>query len=480
MWGPTGALFLFYTSQGLPLQARASAPRAALGRRFSAAGWSNSEKEIANILEAPTLRKEPAREDIPTYQGRTANTTSFYGYRNKSGIQPHLLLSSSRSFAADRMADDSFFDSPTVASIKKQRIVSKYFGGWANIILPKTKSKEGKLRYVDLFSGPGRYSDGSPSTPLLILDHVIKTPSLREVTQLFFNDENEAFIRKLENEVRIFPGLELLKHAPVFGNRAINRDVIPRIQKTKVPSLFFADPWGYKGISVDLIEAAIAYFGCDFLFFFNYNRINMNLGSESMTEPINEFFSEARADALRKTVASLRPAQREEAILKEMKATIRNLGAQVGMFTYRSETGTRSTHHLLCVSRHKHGMALFKEISAKESTTFEEDVPSLQHDPSANPYQAGLFSPIEELGKELLTIFAGKVVTLEQIYHEHHIGRQYIHKNYRQALLHLEEAGAVSVDPPRADRQRGQSLPRDAKITFPRITQSPAREDSLY
>jgi hypothetical protein len=219
-----------------------------------------------------------------------------------------------------------------------------------------------------------------------------------------------------------------------------------------------------------LIAAAIAYFGCDFLFFFNYNRINMNLGSEAMTEAINEFFTEARAETLRKTVASLRPAQREEAILWEMKSAIRSLDAQVGIFTYRSETGTRSTHHLLCVSRHKYGMALFKEISAKESTTFDEDVPSLEHDPSANPYQAGLFSPIEELGKELLSTFAGRIMTAEEIYHEHHIGQPYIQRNYRQALLHLEDTGAISVDPPRASRPRGQSFPRDAKISFPRIS----------
>ncbi len=364
------------------------------------------------------------------------------------------------------MADDSFFDSPTEASIKKQRIVSKYFGGWANIVLPKALSKEGKLMYVDLFCGPGRYRDGSPSTPLLILDHVIKTPALREVTQLFFNDEDDEFVKTLEIEVAKFPGVESLKHPPVFRNRAINREIISKIEKIKVPTLFFADPWGYKGISIDLIAAAIAYFGCDFLFFFNYNRINMNLGCEAMNEPINEFFSVSRADELRKTVARLRPAEREETILKGMQTAIRGLGAQVGKFTYRSRTGSRSTHHLLCVSKHRQGMALFKEISAKESTSFEGDVPSLEHDPSANPDQPGLFSPLEQLEKELLTAYAGKVMTPEQIYHEHHNGRPYIQKNYRQALLHLEEIGAVSIDPPRANRPRSETFPRDAKIRF--------------
>ena len=44
--------------------------------------------------------------------------------------------------------------------------------------------------YVSLFCGPGMYTDGTRSTPLLILDHTIATPALRETVQLVFNDEN--------------------------------------------------------------------------------------------------------------------------------------------------------------------------------------------------------------------------------------------------------------------------------------------------
>jgi three-Cys-motif partner protein len=367
------------------------------------------------------------------------------------------------------MADASFFDAPTIASTKKQRIASKYFGGWANIVLPKTLQKEGKIMYVDLFCGPGRYRDGTPSTPLLIVEHVVRTAGLRDTTQLFFNDENPEFIETLKLEVSKIPGVDTLKYEPVFRTKSISREIIPRIKQVKVPTLFFADPWGYAGISVDLIEASIAHWGSDFLFFFNYNRINMNLGCEAMNEPINEFFSAARADELRETVATLRPAQREETILKAMQSAIKGLGAQVGKFTYRSETGSRSTHHLLCVSRHRQGMALFKEISAKESTSFDYDVPSLEHDPSAESYQQRLFSPLAELEEELLATYAGKILTPDQIYHDHHNGRPYVLKNYRQALLHLEETGAVSIDPPKAARQRSESVPSDARVTFKQI-----------
>jgi three-Cys-motif partner protein len=368
------------------------------------------------------------------------------------------------------MADVTFFDTPTIASLKKHRIVSKYVGGWANIVLPQAKIHEGKIMCVDLMCGPGQYLDGTPSIPLLILEHAINTPVLCEYLQTVFNDENPDFVKALEGHIAQLPGIERLKYPPQLRNRRVGRDIIPRVKDIKIPTLFFADPWGYEGVSVDLIEAALSHWGSDFLFFFNYNRINMHLGSEVMNEPINEFFTTERAGRLRQTIARLRPAQREEAILKGMKDAIKALNAQVGTFTYRSPTGNRPTHHLMCVSRHPQGMALFKEISAKESTRFDDNVPSLDHNPSAENGQQLLFSPLTALEDDLRVAFAGKTdLTPEQIYHQHHNGKPYVLKNYRQALLNLEQAGVIAVDPPRAKRRDADSIPGTARITFPKV-----------
>lgn len=321
--------------------------------------------------------------------------------------------------------------------------------------------------YVDLFSGPGQYRDGTRSTPLLILDHVIKTPALRDTVKLIYNDENPVFTRELESRIADTPGVEALRHPPTVRNRPVGRDIVPLINRINIPTLFFADPWGYQGVSIDLIEASLSHWGSDFMFFFNYNRINMNLGCDGMSEPINEFFRAELAQRIRATIERLRPAEREEAILKAMQDAVRTLGAQVGKFTYRSQTGTRSTHHLICVSKHRQGMALFKEISAKESTRFDDEVPSLDHNPGTDPSQSLLFSPMDELETELVSTYAGRVLTPEQIYFEHHNGKPYVMKNYRQALLHLEETGTISIDPPRESRMRADGLPRDARVTFP-------------
>jgi three-Cys-motif partner protein len=348
--------------------------------------------------------------------------------------------------------------------------VSNYVAGWANIVLPQARAHEGRIMYVDLFCGPGQYRDGSPSIPLLVLQHAVDTPPLHDSFQAVFNDENPAFMADLATHIARIPGIEQLKFKPVLRNRTVGRDTIPRIGRNHVPTLYFADPWGYEGVSIDMIEAALSHWGSDFMFFFNYNRINMHLGSDVMNGPINEFFRADRAEQLRRTVAGLRPAQREQAVLKAMKDAVKGLGAQAGIFTYRSETGSRSTHHLMCVSKHRHGMALFKEISAKESTRFDEDVPSLDHNPGDNPAQPLLFSRLDELEQDLVIAFSGKSgLTAEQIYHEHHNGRPYILKNYRQALLRLEESGTIQVDPPRAQRRQPDAIPASARISFPKV-----------
>ncbi|MGI8960792.1 MAG: three-Cys-motif partner protein TcmP [Bryobacteraceae bacterium] len=212
-------------------------------------------------------------------------------------------------------------------------------------------AREGKIRYLELYSGPGSYRDGTRSTPLLVLDHIIKTPALRDAVELVFNDENSDFLSELEKHISETPDAETLRYKPVFRNRVVGRDIVPLIEQIDVPTLFFADPWGYQGVSMDLVEASLSHWGSDFMFFFNYNRINMNLSCEAMNGPINEFFRAELAQKLRETISRLRPAQREEAILKAMQGAIKELGAQVGKFTYRSETGARPTHHLMCVSK---------------------------------------------------------------------------------------------------------------------------------
>ncbi|MGE0405944.1 MAG: three-Cys-motif partner protein TcmP, partial [Candidatus Korobacteraceae bacterium] len=66
------------------------------------------------------------------------------------------------------MMSTSFFQESKEQSQIKARIVSKYFWAWAKVIIPTAKRQHAsRIAYIDLFAGPGRYEDGTLSTPLL-------------------------------------------------------------------------------------------------------------------------------------------------------------------------------------------------------------------------------------------------------------------------------------------------------------------------
>lgn len=84
-----------------------------------------------------------------------------------------------------------FFEESKEQSQIKSRIVSKYFWAWARIIRTAVRnSGHPRILYLDLFAGPGRYEDGTRSTPLLILEKAVEDPDARQMLVTIFNDSD--------------------------------------------------------------------------------------------------------------------------------------------------------------------------------------------------------------------------------------------------------------------------------------------------
>jgi three-Cys-motif partner protein len=80
------------------------------------------------------------------------------------------------------MAIDNFFDESREQSAVKTAIVSKYFDAWANVMISQVKkARDKRIAYLDLFAGPGRYKDGTISTPLKILEKAIAHDDLSQM-----------------------------------------------------------------------------------------------------------------------------------------------------------------------------------------------------------------------------------------------------------------------------------------------------------
>src|ERR1039458_6537980 len=150
------------------------------------------------------------------------------------------------------MSKDDFFEEQLPCSKIKTNIVRSYFNGWSKIMLKWSKT----IGYLDLFAGPGKYEDGTDSTPLIIIKSAIADRELSASLVTIFNDKDLNHIEKLKSEVSSLPGIDSLKHEPLIDSTKIGDDIINIMKGIQmIPSLIFIDPWGYKGLSLDLIAS---------------------------------------------------------------------------------------------------------------------------------------------------------------------------------------------------------------------------------
>lgn len=364
-----------------------------------------------------------------------------------------------------------FFEERGDQSEVKARIVQKYFVAWANIVVGATKRwGGGKIAYIDLYAGPGRYKDGAASTPLLILEKAIENDRIRDSLVALFNDVDENNSNTLSNEIAALPGIETLKHKPVVNCNEVGKDAEDYFSKTAIiPSFTFFDPFGYKGLSLRLVNGVIKDWGCDCVFFFNYNRINAGISNPMVKEHMDALFGVERADQLRARVSGANPALRQEMVLEELSNALVEMGGEFVLpFRFKNDEG-RLTHHLVFVSKDFKGYSTMKDIMAKESSTEDQGVAAFAYSPADEtmPFLFEFQRPLDDLAKMLPAAFAGRTLSMYDIFREHSVGRPYLSRHYKNVLGELEADGIVSVNDPEGKKRKKGSFADRLLVTFP-------------
>ncbi len=365
----------------------------------------------------------------------------------------------------------SFFDQSSDQSRVKTAIVAKYFWAWAKVMVSVAKKgRDRRIAYIDLFAGPGRYTDGTISTPLHILESAIADDDMREMLVTIFNDVNSDHSKSLETAISAIEGIDRLRHKPQVFNYEVGDEIVKQFeQMSLVPTLFFVDPWGYKGLSLRLINSVLKDWGCDCIFFFNYNRINMGLPNQAVNEHMDCLFGQARADKLRAMLTGLSPGERETAIIEELARALQDLGGRYVLpFCFLNDEGTRTSHYLIFVSKHVRGYDIMKQIMATESSMADQQVPSFSFCPADRKYPLlfELTRPLDDLEEMLLSEFAGRTMTMREIFEAHNVGRPFLSKNYKDVLKKLEREGKIVADPP-AHKRKANTFADHVRVTFP-------------
>lgn len=320
-----------------------------------------------------------------------------------------------------------------------------------------------------MFCGPGYYDDGTESTPIKILKLALNHDELINKLIIHFNDKDVSAIEKLKNALTTFKDIDKLVHQPVVTNITVGKEIIDYLNSfNRVPTLFFIDPCGYKGLSVDLIISSVRSWGCDCIFFFNYNRINMSLSNPLFIQNMVDLFGEEKTQSLIYQLNGLEVEDRENELLSELCNIIKAKGCEYILpFRFKKEHGKKTSHHIIYATKSFTGYDIMKNIMAKRCTGGKFGVPSFEYNPATEkwPMLFNMNKSVDELEEMLLCEYSGASLTVRDLYEKHSVGKPYILCNYKEVLKKLEKEGKITTEP---SERKANTMADHVKITFPR------------
>jgi hypothetical protein len=175
--------------------------------------------------------------------------------------------------------------------------------------------------------------------------------------------------------------------------------------KPLIPTFAFIDPYGYKGLSLGLVNAVIKDWACECLFFFNCNRINPGINNRMVRCHMEALFEVNRLARLRVAIKGCSPAERELLVMAALAEALKD--------------------HARC--------------EGKESSSFVEEVPSFEYNP-----RPGLFldeRSMRALAKDVANDLAGQMMTVGEVFERHSPDKLYVLRNYKDAAVGGTGAG---------------------------------------
>jgi len=274
-----------------------------------------------------------------------------------------------------------------------------------------------------------------------------------------FNELNQQALANLKREVNGLPRTRELKYCPVFMSDEVGDELAERFENGyRIPTLFFWDPWGYKGLTKRLLSAVLRNWGCDCIFFFNYNAINRHLSFVPFYERLKLLFGNARLQEMANNLQDMTAVERRAEIIRQFGEAINDLGFNRPLcFTFKNEGGVRVTHYLMFMSKHALGYRLMKQVMKNYSSSAHQGVPSFEHDPYILKMGAPLLdplSPLEELKKMLVDKFKDKTLTYVEMMARLSPEVPYVDENLQEACRQLEQEGLIKCDKPANKRTR--------------------------
>ena len=339
----------------------------------------------------------------------------------------------------------------------KHSILRRYLSAY----YPKLASTRGRIDFVDGFAGPGVYAGGEPGSPIIALDALTEHRHLGNMAHcrfaFLFIEEDKARFENLERilrgrtdppnvEVKVrcgtfeehigeaFEGLEGLRNVGALPQR---------------PSFVMVDPFGVKGLPLDLLQRLAAFPKTELLVSFMYEPITRWLSTPGYEQHLDSLFGATEW----RNATGLPPADKK-AFLSDLYARqLTSIGMEyVRLFEMR-DAGNRTEYFLAFATHHLEGLRVIKEamwqVDKAGGVIFSDfTVPDLS--------QGTLFESepnYAQLKRLIMNRIAGwRSVPIREI-NEYVLIETAFRETHSKTVLHqAEKDGAIAVDRPSGKR----------------------------
>ncbi|MYV41073.1 three-Cys-motif partner protein TcmP [Streptomyces sp. SID1328] len=270
-----------------------------------------------------------------------------------------------------------FFVSKKAAAVLKHAILRSYVVPFASKV--GKYAPDGRVVYLDGYAGPGRYEDGTPGSPALILESAAQIAEFRQL-DCYFVERSRNNFRSLSTLVGEAQKQGLAAHALQGRVEKHLKHVLTAAEGA--PLFAFLDPFGL-GVSfealTDLVfgsrtrQGSTGRHATEVLLNFNANAVRRIGGLLTSTKhspgkpaTLSAMDAACGGDWWRKEF--LDSANNTEAVNRITEGFAQRVGKAVRAGSWTVEVRNRAHHqvayHLVHFSRHKDGMWLFGEAAS--------------------------------------------------------------------------------------------------------------------
>jgi three-Cys-motif partner protein len=317
----------------------------------------------------------------------------------------------------------------------KHEILRRYLGAWFSIL----GRRNPLLVILDGFAGKGRYQGGEAGSPQIIFD--------RAVQVVDDGHARRVIIRCVELDSTNYAELDELCHAlkhdkvdiearyGTFAESATRLAEWAESRKYSPPIFVTADPYGFRGVPLDVIRRLMRIDRVEVLVTFMARDMSRFLDEPNVEKLLNEFFG---GDVWRRcSEAESRP----ECLLLTYRQVILG-GVADYAIPFRVFEDERRTvlYYLVHLTNNDRGMREMKEAMVAESPdmTFW---PITVRPSDQLAMDVAEQEPFPSLQAHLCENYAGRSLTFVEILNDDYPEGVWIEKHYRAALKTLEKPG---------------------------------------